>query len=56
MSTIYFDERLEKTGKTLAIESDELTENVHFRLYQFSERHQYDVKSLGSPAQIKKPT
>ena len=38
----------------LVIDSDEHTENVHFRLRQFSERHQYDVKQLGSPAQMKK--
>ena len=42
------------TKAAVVINSDEHTENVYFRLRQFSERHQYDVKQLGSPAQMKK--
>lgn len=43
-------DRLEATGESLLKESDETTEQVHHRYRQFSERHQYGVNNLTSPA------
>ena len=44
-------DRLRKTGQTLQQESDEHSEQVHHRLKEFKERHQYGVslRNIGTP-------
>ena len=49
----HLGDRLRKTGKTLLEEADEHTENVHHRLREFKERHNYGVavRNVGAPFQ-----